>query len=170
MKPVAALLLLGACSAASPGGKCEGTATKCESGTELTFCENGALRKITCKGPNGCTHATCDTSTHTVGDGCQGSLFSCDPSMGSQILQCVSGTLVAFRTCNGPRQCYFENNALGCDVTLGDTCPKTYEARYLCDSVDPQQVLRCTDGGVAFFSKCPGVKNCFSADAGLICQ
>ena len=152
------------------GEKCDSTTAKCDADAGFTFCDNGTFRKITCKGPKGCTDATCDTSTHTVGDGCPGALYRCDPAHGENVLQCVAGVLKQFRSCSGPRQCFFEGTTLGCDATIGDTCPAAYEARYFCDSVDTQQVLTCRDGGVGFYSKCSGTRNCGSGDGGLICQ
>jgi hypothetical protein len=155
--------VLAACDSSGTGAS---TCTAKCTGSEYTFCESGSAKKITCKGPMGCTGTTCDTSNHTAGDGCQAALYRCDPANGVQVLQCVGNVLEPFRSCSGPRQCYFEGTTLGCDSTIGDTCPAAYEARYFCDSIDTQQVLTCRDGGVAFYSKCSGVKNCGTADGG----
>lgn len=167
---IAALLVFSACSA-PPEATCSGNITSC-SGSELTFCDNptGVKRTITCKGPMGCTGNVCDSSTHTVGEGCTGSGSQCDAVVTTKVLSCVAGQLRVFRTCSGPRQCYSENGKTGCDVTIGDTCPAAYESSYFCDSVDTQKVVKCSDGGVVLYSTCSGVKNCGSGDAGLICQ
>jgi len=161
-----ALLILAGCSSA-PQTQCTGSSAQC-SGSALTFCDKGVERTITCKGPSGCDAGKCDTSTHTVGEGCEvGS--QCDAVVTTRLLSCVSGQLRSFRTCSGPRQCYSDNGQTGCDVTIGDSCPAAYEARYFCDSVDTQQVVKCTDGGVFLYSTCSGAKNCASGDGGLIC-
>lgn len=162
-------LALTACSSGS-SGTCSGTSATCTSATELEFCDStGTKKTITCKGPQGCSGKTCDTSTHTAGDGCFGG-SQCDGVMTSRVLSCVAGQLRAFRTCSGPRQCFVENGAVGCDVTVGDTCPAAYEARYFCDSIDSQQVVKCADGGFVLYSKCSGAKNCAQGDGGLLCQ
>ena len=161
-------LLLAGCSGGG-GTKCVAGAASC-SGTSLTFCDNGTERTVVCKGPMGCTGNKCDSSTHTAGDGCAGNGSQCDAVAGTKALSCVAGVLRVFRSCSGPRQCYVENGLTGCDVTIGDTCPAVYEARYFCDSVDTQKVVKCTDGGVVLYSTCSGAKNCASGDGGLICQ
>ncbi len=171
MSAVSALLILSGCSGGGTSTTCSTASATCE-GTSLTFCDlpTHTLRTVACKGPLGCTGNKCDSSTHSVGDGCYGSASQCDALIGAKLLSCVSGQLRLFRTCSGPRQCFSENGQTGCDVTVGDSCPAVYEARYFCDSVDIQKVARCTDGGVVFYSTCPGAKNCASADGGLICQ
>ncbi len=163
------LLLLTACSGGS-SVTCDTSSPNTCSGTALTFCDKGTSRTVTCKGPLGCMGNKCDSSTHTVGEGCFGNVSQCDAVATTKVLSCVSGQLRAFRTCSGPRQCYVENGLIGCDVTLGDSCPAAYEARYFCDSVDTQKVVKCTDGGVILYSTCSGAKNCANADGGLICQ
>lgn len=165
---LAASVLLAACSGGSSGGTCTGTASSCKSPTEIEACIAGTTTTIACKGPMGCTGKTCDTSTHTAGDGCV-SGSQCDGVMTARVLACEAGKLKAFRTCSGPRQCFVENGAVGCDVTVGDTCPAAYEARYFCDSIDTQQVVKCTDGGFVLYSKCSGMKNCAQGDGGLVC-
>lgn len=162
-----ALSLLAGCSSGGSTTCSAGPAT-CE-GTALTFCDNGTSRTVNCKGPMGCMGNKCDSSTHTVGEGCSGTVSQCDAVATTKVLSCVSGQLRAFRTCSGPRQCYVENAVIGCDVTIGDSCPAAYEARYFCDSVDTQKVVKCTDGGVVLYSTCSGAKNCASGDGGLIC-
>lgn len=166
-----AILLLGLVATGCSGsgsGTCTGSSKTCSSATELKVCDQGTEKVITCKGPLGCSGSTCDTSTHTVGDGCA-SGSQCDAVKTTQVLSCVSGQLRSFRTCSGPRQCFTENGQVGCDVTAGDSCPAAYEARYFCDSIDTQQVVKCTDGGVVFYSKCSGAKNCAVGDGGLVC-
>jgi hypothetical protein len=163
------LVILSGCGSGGTSGKCVAGAATCL-GTSLTFCDNGTERVIGCKGPLGCTGNKCDSSNHTLGDGCTGSGSQCDAVVGTRSLSCVSGQLRLFRTCSGPRQCYVDNGVTGCDVTIGDSCPAVYEARYFCDSVDPQQVVKCADGGVSLYSTCSGAKNCASGDGGLICQ
>ena len=170
MRPAPLVLLAIACAPPPASDQCDGTTARCEVGNIFTYCDNGTFRRITCKGPKGCTDTTCDTSTHTVGDPCPFSLYRCDPVSTERLLQCVGGVLKTFRTCSGPRQCYFENNNIGCDATIGDTCPAAYAGRYFCDSVDIQQTLTCSDGGISFYSKCAGAKNCLQGDGGLICQ
>jgi hypothetical protein len=162
------LLLLTACTGGS-SGKCEAGFTSCNDAGSLTYCDNGSEKTVFCKGPLGCGGNKCDSSTHTVGDGCFGTGSQCDAVFTTKVLSCVSGQLRAFRTCSGPRQCYLDNAQTGCDVTIGDNCPAAYEASYFCDSVDTQKVLRCTDGGIGLYSTCSGAKNCAMADGGLIC-
>lgn len=165
-----AALLLTACSGGGSSGTCEGSGATCN-GTLLTFCDKGTERKVTCKGPQGCMGNTCDSSTHTLGDGCYGASSQCDAVSGTRLLSCVSGQLRLFRTCSGPRQCFSENGKSGCDVTIGDSCPAAYNASFFCDSVDTQQVLLCSDGGIVLNSKCGGARNCAMGDGGsLICQ
>lgn len=162
------LLILASCSSGG-AGKCVAGAASCV-GTSLTVCDNGTERTVSCKGPQGCAGNKCDSSTHTLGEGCTGSGSQCDAIVGTRALSCVSGQLRQFRTCSGPRQCYVENGLTGCDVTIGDSCPTVYEARYFCDSVASQQVVKCTDGGLLLYSTCTGAKNCASGDGGLVCQ
>jgi|GEM_PF-2959531 len=164
------VLLLTACSSSGASATCTaGTAPTCQ-GTDLTVCDNGKTRTVACKGPLGCMGNKCDSSTHTLGEGCAGSASQCDFVSGARALSCVSGQLRQFRTCSGPRQCFVENGVVGCDVTIGDSCPAAYEASYFCDSVDTQQVVKCTDGGIVKYSTCSGAKNCAPGDGGLICQ
>ena len=165
---VMCLLLVTGCSGGG-GGKCVAGASTCAS-TSLTLCDNGTERTLSCRGPMGCTGGKCDSSTHTLGESCTGSGSQCDADAGTRALSCVANQLRLFRTCSGPRQCYVENGLTGCDITIGDSCPAAYEARYFCDTVDTQQVLKCTDGGITRYSSCPGARNCVVADGGLICQ
>ena len=65
------LVLVAACSSGGSSPCTANTAPTCQ-GTSLTFCANGSTKTVACKGPMGCMGNKCDSSTHTLGDGCFG--------------------------------------------------------------------------------------------------
>ena len=136
--------------------------------TRFFFCDQGVSRVITCKGK--CL-TVCDTSMHSLGDGCLASgKLRCDPLNQQRALQCRDGGYEVYETCSGPRGCFVESNALRCELTVGDMCPASSEGRYSCDTLDTNQIVRCVDAGVVGTQRCPGTQNCITADGGLACQ
>ncbi len=171
MKATLAVLLM-AVTAGCSSSSCKAA---CTSATALSLCVGDTSRTLTCKGPAGCAAGVCDTSTHTLGDDCAdvGGL-RCDPAMANRVLVCEAFKLGAYRSCSGPRGCYLDpsgdGGTVGCDFTIGDSCPPSYEGRYACDSVDNTQVLECVDGGAVFYEQCGAGKTCGQDGGALVCQ
>jgi hypothetical protein len=116
--PVLLLALTTGCPPPAPGAPCDPGEAHCSDFNEGLFCEEGRLRALECRGPQGCsTYPTgrviCDHTISLSGDPCLATAEGekqCNRANANELIVCRSGTWME-EACKG---CVQEGSTITC--------------------------------------------------------